>query len=351
MSEPQTATPPKAVEAAALSAYEAVLAQARSRGAAAAVIGVGEPGAGLTYAGLIERSDALASRLHTQGVGPEQPVAVAVHRSADTVIAMLAVLAAGGVYCPIDTAAPPARTSAILRRLGARVAVADPVNAAVLGAGVLAVPPVMPAAAGSFAATPPDPDSLAYVLHTSGSTGVPKAVAMTHRGLERLIAWQVAEGVPGLRTLQFTASSFDVTFQEVLSTLATGGCLVVASDEIRRDPEAMLDAIVTHRIQRLFLPYVALQLLAVAAARRRVIPGSLQHVVTAGERLIITPAIRDLFSAIPRCRLDNHYGPTEAHLVTSLTLPPGPAGWPEVPAIGAPVDGVFCRVLDERLRA
>ena len=351
MRQTQTVMPAAAVDAARPPVWEAVRAQARSGGDAAAVVGLDGPDVALSYAGLVERADALAGRLRGHGVAPEEPVAVALDRSADTVAAMLAVLAAGGVYCPIDTAAPPVRTSAILRRLGARVAVADPAGAAALGSRVRAVPPAGPAVAGPVPAARPDPDSLAYVLHTSGSTGVPKAVAMTHRGLDRLIAWQVTDGPPGLRTLQFTATSFDVTFQEVLSTLATGGCLVVASDEIRRDPEAMLDMIVSHKIQRLFLPYVALQLLALAAARCRIVPGSLRHVVTAGERLIITPAIRDLFTAIPHCRLDNHYGPTEAHLVTSLTLPGEAARWPEVPPIGTAVAGVRCRVLDGRLRA
>jgi thioesterase domain-containing protein/acyl carrier protein len=188
-------------------------------------------------------------------------------------------------------------------------------------------------------------------MYTSGSTGAPKGVAMTHRGLGRLLDWQVADGRPGLRTLQFTATSFDVTFQEVLSTLATGGCLVVAPEEVRRNPAALLDTVIEHRIQRLYLPYVALQLLAVTAQRRRVVPDSLEHVVTAGERLIITPAIRALFAAIPHCRLDNHYGPTEAHLVTSLTLPGDAATWPDVPSIGAAVGEVVCRVLDEKLAA
>jgi amino acid adenylation domain-containing protein len=351
MRQTRTVMHAAAVDAAPPPVWEAVRAQARSDADAAAVVGLDGPDVALSYARLVERASALAGRLRAHGVAPEQPVAVALDRSADTVVAMLAVLAAGGVYCPVDTAAPPARTSTMLRRLGARVAVADHAGAAVLGPGVLAVPPAGPAVAGPFTAARPDPDSLAYVLHTSGSTGVPKAVAMTHRGLERLIAWQVADGVPGLRTVQFTATSFDVSFQEVLSTLATGGCLVVASDEIRRDPEAMLRVIVRHEIQRLFLPYVALQLLAVAAARCHIIPGSLCHVVTAGERLIITPAIRDLFTAIPHCRLDNHYGPTEAHLVTSLTLAGEAARWPEVPPIGTPVAGVRCRVLDDRLRA
>jgi amino acid adenylation domain-containing protein len=334
--------------------YDLVRAQARAQGDRPALVDLTDgPGSPLSYAGLLERVDRLTGRLRERGVGPEEPVAVVLDRSADTVVAMLAVLAAGGAYCPLDVTTPDARLAAMVRRLGARVAVADPDHVGRLPAGTVPVDPAdgPPRSAGGSAPVSPDPDSLAYVLFTSGSTGQPKGVAMSYRGLARLIRWQVASGRPGLRTLQFTATSFDVTFQEVLSTLATGGCLVVASEAIRRDPAALIDTIVDQRVQRLFLPYVALQLMAVTAGRRGVVPGSLEHVVTAGERLIVTPAIRDLFAAIPHCRLDNHYGPTETHLVTSFTLPADRAAWPAVPAIGAPVDGVRCRVLGDRLEA
>lgn len=311
----------------------------------------GEDGT-LTYAALLDSVEALGSRLQEAGVGTDDVVAVVLDRSADTIVAMLAVLASGGVYCPLDPAEPPARTAAAVRRLGIRVAVADQPAAAGLGEDVLVIDPGRlgsSAVGAAFAAAQPDADALAYVLHTSGSTGVPKAVAMTHAGLDRLIAWQIADGPPGLRTLQFTATSFDVTFQEVLSTLATGGCLVLASEQLRRDPDALLDALVEHRVQRLFLPYVALQLLATAAARRGLAVLSLEHVVTAGERLVITPAIRAFFAAVPRCRLDNHYGPTETHLVTRYTLHGAAQSWPDAPSIGTPVTGVECRVLDEDL--
>lgn len=302
----------------------------------------------VSYAELVDRVDGLAARLRAGGVTSDQPVAVLLDRSTDSVIAMLAVMAAGGAYCPLDATAPAARLAAVVGALGAGVAVAERADAHRLPPGLTIVPPSGPAV-DPLPAVSPHLDALAYIMHTSGSTGRPKGVAMTHGGLARLLRWQVGDGRPGLRTLQFTATSFDVTLQEVLSTLATGGCLVVASEETRRDPAALLDAIVEHRIQRLFLPYVALQLMAVTAQRRQVVPDSLEHVVTAGERLIITPAIRALFAAIPQCRLDNHYGPTEAHLVTSLTLPADAAAWPVVPSIGAAVDEVVCRVLDEKL--
>ncbi|MEO3808379.1 amino acid adenylation domain-containing protein [Sphaerisporangium sp. B11E5] len=333
-----------------ISVLDLIRARARAHGDRDALVDlVGTAAAPLSYAALVSRMDALASRLRARGAGPEQPVAVLLDRSADTVVAMLAVLATGGAYSPLDVTAPDARIAVTVRHLGARVAVADHANAGRLPAGVAVVGPDAAGPQEPLAVTP-HPAAPAYVMHTSGSTGVPKGVAMTHRGLSRLVRWQLASGVPGLRTLQFTATSFDVTFQEVLSTLATGGCLVVASDEVRRDPAALLDTIVSHRIQRLFLPYVALQLMAVTAGRLSVTPGSLRHVITAGERLIITPAIRDLFAAISHCRLDNHYGPTETHLVTSLTLPADPAAWPAIPPIGAPVAEVSCWVLDDRLR-
>jgi amino acid adenylation domain-containing protein len=330
--------------------YDLVRARARTNAEALALVVADGSSDPVSYAELVDRVDSLAERLRAVGLGPDEPVAVLLDRSTDTVVAMLAAMAAGGAYCPLDRTAPDPRLAAVARALGARVAIAESSDAHRLPAGTAVVAPFGPAAT-LRSPTPPRPDSLAYIMYTSGSTGAPKGVAMTHRGLGRLLDWQIADGRPGLRTLQFTATSFDVTFQEVLSTLATGGCLVVAPEEVRRNPAALLDTIVEHRIQRLFLPYVALQLMAVTAQRRRVVPESLEHVITAGERLIITPAIRALFAAIPHCRLDNHYGPTEAHLVTSLTLPGDAATWPDVPSIGAAVGDVVCRVLDETLSA
>ncbi len=115
-----------------------------------------------------------------------------------------------------------------------------------------------------------EPGEIAYVLFTSGSTGRPKGVAMRTSVVARLIAWHV--GHPRLgqaaRTLQFAPLSFDVSFQEIWSTLATGGVLVLPSESERKDPYALLDLIARERIERLFLPYVALQALAEAVARR-----------------------------------------------------------------------------------
>ncbi|MGW4393648.1 amino acid adenylation domain-containing protein [Amycolatopsis nivea] len=346
MRQPSVTSP--VAETGGTSLSEAIRRRAAGNPGAAAVVRQAD-GATLTYAGLARRADALAGRLRELGAGPGERVAVFLGDGVDRIVAMLAVFAAGAVYCPLDPSAPNRRTAETARALAPRVVVADDPASSWLPDGAAAAGPDEESEPVREA-DPAGPGSPAYVLFTSGSTGKPKGVVMPRRGLDRLIAWQVASGAPGLRTLQFTAASFDVVFQEVLSTLATGGTLVVVPDGLRRDADALLDVIVEHRIERLFLPYVALQLLADAAGRRSVVPAALRHVITAGERLVVTPAIRALFAALPDCRLDNHYGPTEAHLVTSCTLDGDPRQWPPAPPIGSAVDGVGCWVLDEQLR-
>src|SRR4029077_11666021 len=107
-------------------------------------------------------------------------------------------------------------------------------------------------------------ENLAYVIYTSGSTGRPKGVAMGHRPLANLLAWQLehwseTETAPAARTLQFASLSFDVAFQEIFSTWCAGGTLILIDDETRRDPEALLGLLAEQQVERLFLPFVALQ--------------------------------------------------------------------------------------------
>lgn len=338
----------------AVLAHDLVRAAAGAHPDAVAVVDA--DGVELSYGALWDRSDRWAAALRRLGVGPEVPVAVHLERSIDLVAAMLGVFEAGGVYAPIDPAGPPERLVAVLADLRAPVLVTGrepprPVResgALVVCVGDLgdlgAAPPAGPAPAGR-----PHLDNLAYLLSTSGSTGQPKWVAMPHRGLARLIAWQDADGPIGLVTASFTATGFDVFFQETLSTLATGGRLCLVGEDARRDPDRMLAMLDKQGVERVFLPYVALERLALAAARLGRAPTALRQVITAGERLVNTDAIRALFAELPDCRLDNHYGPTETHLVTRMTLDAGNRPWPELPPIGAAVGGAAAHLLDSEL--
>jgi len=307
----------------------------------------------LSYRELGDRATRLARRLRQVGVRPDDRVAVWMDRSLELVAAILGILEANGAYAPIDTAYPQTRIAAVINNLEAAALVTDLEPPAIIAAANL--PTIDPTAEllwpaeASSAGTVLDPDHLAYVLHTSGSTGAPKGVTMTHRGLTRLIRWQIENGPPGLATLQFAPVCFDVTLQEVFSTLCTGGTLMLASDEMRRDPDRLLDMIEQCSIQRLFLPYVALQQVARAARRRRPAPSSLRHIITAGERLIVTDAIAELFGTLRGCRFDNQYGPTETHLATCFTLSADPTTWPLTPPIGASASGAAVYVLDGNL--
>ncbi len=172
---------------------------------------------------------------------------------------------------------------------------------------------------------------------------------MGHAALANLIAWQTVASTAraGTRTLQFTPLSFDVHFQELFGTWATGGTLVLITDETRLDPVRLLAYLAEQHIERLFLPFVALQALAEAARARGVYPKELREVITAGEQLRITPDIQAFFSGMPACTLHNHYGPSETHVVTAYTLAGPPSAWPPLPPIGKALPGVSVHLLDE----
>ncbi len=193
------------------------------------------------------------------------------------------------------------------------------------------------------------PDNLAYVIYTSGSTGTPKGVALPHRALVNLLRWQDAEWrhPEAAATLQFTTVGFDVSFQEIFSCWLSGGRLVLVDEDERRDLGAVLDRLDRARVERLFLPYVALQHLAELGEERGVYPAALREVQTAGEQLRVTEPIRR-WLAETGAALSNQYGPSETHVATALALEGDPAGWPLLPAIGRPIANARCYVLDPR---
>ncbi|PCC73750.1 amino acid adenylation domain-containing protein [Nannocystis exedens] len=307
----------------------------------------------LTYAQLDRRANRLAHRLRALGVGRGSLVGVVANRTIATFVAVLAILKAGGAYVPLDPSYPGQRLAFIVEDAALRWIVADPAAVARLPphTALLVAPDAHP-----FPEDRPalelDADDLAYVLYTSGSTGRPKGVAMTHGPLANLVHWHLRDARLGrpARTLQFASLHFDVSAQELLSTWAAGGALILVSEETRRDARALLALLERQAAQRLFLPFVFLQHLAEAAAATGRAPATLLDVVTAGEQLKVSPAIRELFARLPHGRLHNHYGPTEAHVVTAHVLA-GPAeAWPLLPSIGAPIDNTRIYLLDAHHR-
>ncbi len=287
----------------------------------------------LTYRDLLARVEDGARRWSGAGVRRGERIAIAATRSPDSIVHILTAAHLDVGYVPLDLAYPAERLVAMLEDARPRAVVGEDQALAQLSESVGELPTLEHPAPATTDLHAAEPD-LAYVLFTSGSTGRPKGVAMGERPLRHLIDWHVAHARLGqaARTLQFAPLSFDVHFQEIFSTVATGGTLVLVPDIQRRDPGLLHRALIERRIERIFVPYVALQM--IADASRDEAPPHLREVVSAGEQLQVSPAIRSMFLRLPGAELHNHYGPTESHVVTAHDLTGDPAQWPEIPPIG-----------------
>ncbi|GHC47315.1 hypothetical protein GCM10010507_23580 [Streptomyces cinnamoneus] len=316
--------------------------QARRTPGAQAVVDAGHT---VTYGELDLAAEGLAARLRAGTGVAGAVVALCLPRGVPAVAAVLAVLKAGGVLLPLDPAQPTARLAHMLTDSGAALlvttAAAEPegLRAAVPGLRVLD-PDAEPTAAGPAAPadSPGDAEDPALCLYTSGSTGRPKGVLLPHRGPVNLLRW-FHDSRPRLRTLQWASAGFDLSLFEIFTTLGSGAALVLLPEEARYDAHAVAAAVREHGVQRLCLTASALAHLMDAEPG---LPG-LRELVSVGERLQPTPALRRFLAAHPHCALYNDYGPTEASMmVTSHRVDPQD----DAPAIGRPVAGVAVRLLD-----
>ncbi|HYX35620.1 MAG TPA: amino acid adenylation domain-containing protein [Oligoflexus sp.] len=303
----------------------------------------------MKYGQFREDVDRWVSALESRGIGPGDPVAVAIPRSPELIVGIVAVLKIGACYVPLDLGYPAERIRTVLNIAGPKLVLCQDSYAKNLrDHQVLTIEDIRARpGAGSRIVVPRQAHDPAYIIFTSGSTGTPKGVVMGHGALAQLILWQNKTYRPAAHTLQFSPIAFDVSFQEIFSTLSTAGTLVLIREEERLDPRLLLEKIQSEKVERIFLPYVALQLLAEAASRdpSAVIP--LVDVFTAGEQLICTPEIRQLFTRTSNARLHNQYGPSETHVATAYTLPAAVHEWPDLPSIGAAIEGSACYILDD----
>ncbi|WP_061293904.1 non-ribosomal peptide synthetase [Herbidospora cretacea] len=286
----------------------------------------------LTYAETDARANRLAHRLAGLGARPGDRVGVRMPRSADLVVALLAVLKAGCAYVPIDVADPEARVAALAEEAGLRFVLTEAADD--------------PALPGTPPATDPGPGDPAYLIFTSGSTGRPKGVVVSHGAICNRLRWMQQEFAltPGDRILQKTPATFDVSVWEFFWPLMEGATLVVAEPEGHRDPGYLTEVVNREKVTVVhFVPSMLRAFLDASGPRR--CPG-LRLVVCSGEALT-RPLVRD-FHAQSAAVLANLYGPTEAAVdVTSWRCAPGEEG--PVP-IGRPIANVGVHLLDRRGR-
>ncbi|TGY09965.1 non-ribosomal peptide synthetase, partial [Pseudomonas fluorescens] len=303
----------------------------------------------IDYAELNRRANRLAHRLIEAGVGPDVRVGLAVERSFDMVIGLLAVLKAGGAYVPLDPDYPRERLAYMLDDSGVQLLLTQ---APLLGQ--LPIPQgleTLVLGESSFEtyseqnpAVALDGENLAYVIYTSGSTGQPKGAGNRHSALLNRLQWmQEAYGLSAADSvLQKTPFSFDVSVWEFFWPLMTGSRLVIAAPGDHRDPARLIHLINAEQVTTLhFVPSMLqafLQDTAVSSCR------SLQRIVCSGEALPVDAQLQ-VFAKLPHAGLYNLYGPTEAAIdVTHWTCVD--EGRDTVP-IGRPIANLGCYLLDD----
>jgi amino acid adenylation domain-containing protein len=349
-----------------------LVARAQARPEATAVMG----DARLTYGDLEARANRLARMLRATGCGPRDRVVVLAPKSAAAIVGILGALKAGAMYVPLDAASPPARLAAMIRACEPRSLLVThglvPLVVALAGEGALpasltlgwlgpAKPPVdVTARAFSLADCETLPDTApaprnepcdpAYLLFTSGSTGAPKGVVVTHASVVRFVEWGRAyfglgesDRLSGHPPLHFDLSVFDL-----FGTLAAGAELHLVPVELGVSARALAAFIRARALTQWFSVPSVLSYLAKFGAVGDF--PALRRVLWCGE-VLPTPVLRHWMTRLPHVRFTNLYGPTETTIASSYyTLPACPEDdGAEIP-IGTGCDGEELLVLDEARR-
>nr|WSY54830.1 amino acid adenylation domain-containing protein [Streptomyces sp. NBC_00886] len=304
-------------------------------------VAVVSEGVELSYRELGARSEVLARRLVAVGVGPGVVVGVALPRSVDLVVGLLAVWRAGGAYLPVDPRYPSARLDAVFSSARPSVVLVDRSTEHVVPDGVprlyvesAELPPVEVELRGSRS------DDLAYVMYTSGSTGEPKGVGITQRNVVAAVGELAARvGIgPGARVLASTSVAFDVSVFEIFATLTSGGCVEVVRDVlVLGERESWSGSVVST------VPSVFAELLDQIEDRVRV-----ETLVFAGEALPMS-LVNRVRAVWPQVRVVNSFGQSETFYDSTHEVPSGVHSDGAVP-IGTALDRVHMHVLGPGLR-
>ncbi len=308
----------------------------------------------LTYQQLDRITNSLASRLRELGVGPDQLVALHADRSLSVIVGMLATVKAGGAYLALDQSCPARRLHTILEESKpvALLTEADEDGLTALGIPVITVAEHLgettrdgvthdvriDGGAGS--------ENLAYVVYTSGSSGIPKGICVTHRNVVRRTRnIDYIKFGPGDRVAQISNAAFDAVTVEVWGALLNGGELVGFDRDTILSPGRLANALRADRINTMVM---ATPLFNQLAADDPSTFSTVSQILVGGDVMAVSQA--NSVAVLPGCTLVNGYGPAECTtLATAHHVTPMPAEQLRVP-IGRPISNTICYVLDDMLR-
>ncbi|MCP4158033.1 MAG: amino acid adenylation domain-containing protein, partial [bacterium] len=310
----------------------------------------------LSYRQLNGEANRLARKLKAKGVSKSTTVGLMASRSLEMIAGMLAIIKAGGACLPIDPEYPRERIAYMIADSGLKLLLTNCEPGKIPAAGEK-IETVELACDNSLAGEGDNTGEiehdqpagaghhLLYVIYTSGSTGKPKGVLIEHRNLVNLINYQYRHTcIDFSRVLQFSTISFDVSFQEIFSTLLSGGRLYMIDKELRHNIPGMFQTIEKNEIKTLFFPASFLKFVMNEESFESHFPKTVKHIVSAGEQLVVGDGLREYLKK-NNVNLHNHYGPSETHVVTTLTVEPG-EDIPGLPAIGRPVSNIRIYILD-----
>ncbi|MFE4201638.1 gramicidin S non-ribosomal peptide synthetase GrsB [Aneurinibacillus aneurinilyticus] len=302
----------------------------------------------VTYRELHDRSNQLARFLREKGVKRESIIGIMMERSIEMIVGILGILKAGGAFVPIDPEYPKERIDYMLdsvqlvltqRQLKDKFAFTKETV-------VIEDPGILQELTEEMDYIN-DPEDLFYIIYTSGTTGKPKGVMLEHRNIVNLLHFTFEKTNINFndKVLQYTTCSFDVCYQEIFSTLLSGGQLYLIRKETQRDVEKLFDLVKRENIAVLSFPVAFLKFIFNEKEFINRFPICVKHIITAGEQLVVNNEFKRYLHE-HNVYLHNHYGPSETHVVTTYTIHPE-AEIPELPPIGKPISNTWIYILDQ----
>ena len=290
----------------------------------------------------------------------DELIGIYIDRSLEMIIGILAILKAGAAYVPFDRADPEERLKFKIKDSGCKMVLSSSgsMEALLFLAEIDTIPIAIDSYWGEIEKFSKEnlvninkSSDLAYVIYTSGSTGKPKAVMVEHKTVLNLLSFQ--NGIENLdfstAVLQFASVNFDVSVQEIFSTLLFGGQLHIINESLKYNLTELVNYIHDSKIKIIFIPPAVLDLMFSSSELYDLLVKELNHIIAAGEQLQLNNRLLIKALTETKIKLHNHYGPTESHVVTTFVIDSQNCNNLKLPPIGKPISNVNVYILDANM--